>query len=116
MKKFIKTRTKSLKFAIKGVYLLIKTEDSIKVQLFFFILATICGFVFKITPTEWMAQLLVFGLILVAESLNTGIEKIADFVHPEQHKKIEFIKDISAGASCFAVIIGFIIAYIIYFK
>jgi len=51
---------------------------------------------------------------LVAESLNTAIEKIADFIHPEYHKQIGFIKDISAGAAFFAAIFAVIIGLIIY--
>ena len=37
-------------------------------------------------------------MVLVAEALNTAVEKIADFVHPDFHIKIGFIKDIAAGA------------------
>jgi diacylglycerol kinase (ATP) len=53
-------------------------------------------------------------MILVAESLNTGIEKLADFVHPDYHKEIGRIKDISAGAAFFAAIFAVIIGLIIY--
>jgi diacylglycerol kinase (ATP) len=111
---FLRGRLRSIKFAIKGMFLLLKTEDSIKAQLFFGVIAVILGFVFDISATEWMAQLLIIGLVLVAESLNTAIEKVADFIHPNYHEKIGFIKDISAGASSFAAIISLIIACIIY--
>ena len=90
------------------------TEDSIKAQLFFAIIAIFLGFYFDISPTEWMIQFLVIGLVLVSESLNTAIEKIADFVHPDYHKKIGFIKDIAAGGPSFAAIISLIIFSIIY--
>ena len=63
---------------------------------------------------EWILQTLAIGLVLVAESLNTGIEKLADFIHPEYHEKIGFIKDVSAGSSGIAAIISLIIAGIIY--
>ena len=111
---FLRGRMRSLKFAIKGMWLLITTEDSIKTQLFFAVLATVFGFYFSISATEWMIQFLIIGLILVSEALNTAVEKMADFVHPAYHKKIGFIKDIAAGASSFAVIISLIIAGIIY--
>ena len=67
-----------------------------------------------LSVTEWLFQTLAIGLILVAESLNTAIEKIADFVHPEYHKQIGHIKDISAGAAFFAAIFAIIIGLIIY--
>ena len=48
------------------------------------------------------------------EGLNTAIEKIADFVHPEHHTKIGFIKDISAGAVFISAVSAIIIGLIIY--
>lgn len=111
---FIKGRLKSIKYALKGVWLLLTTEDSIKVQFWAMIIATLCGIYFKISATEWMIQFLVIGLVLVAEALNTAVEKIADFVHPEYHEKIGFIKDIAAGAPAIAAFVSLIIAGIIY--
>lgn len=111
---FIRGRIRSVKFALKGTWLLITTEDSIKAQLFFGVLSVIIGFYFSISPIEWMIQLLCLALVLVAESLNTAIEKVADFVHPEFDEKIGFIKDIAAGAPSFAALFSLIIAAIIY--
>ena len=111
---FLKGRLRSIKFAVKGMWLLITTEDSIKTQLTFAVIATIMGFYFHISATEWMIQCLVIGLVLVAEALNTAIEEVADFIHPDYHEKIGFIKDIAAGAPTFAAIISLIIAGIIY--
>ena len=111
---FLRGRLRSLKFALRGMWLLMTTEDSIKAQLFFAIIAIFLGFYFDISPTEWMIQFLVIGLVLVSEALNTAIEKIADFVHPDYHKKIGFIKDIAAGGPSFAAIISLIIVGIIY--
>jgi len=111
---FFKGRIRSLKFAFKGAFLLLTTEHSIMVQFSLGILVTILGFVMDISATEWMFQLIAVGMVLVAESLNTGIEKLCDFVHIEYHERIGFIKDISAGAATFAAIIALIVGLIIY--
>lgn len=111
---FIRGRIRSLKFAFRGAWLLLTTEDSIKAQVFAGVIITILGFYFDISNTEWMIQFLAIGMVLVAESLNTAIEKVADFIHPEFHVKIGFIKDIAAGAPTFAGITSLIIACIIY--
>jgi len=111
---FIIGRLKSLKFALKGVWLLVTTEHSIMVQFSLGILVTILGFFMNLSPNEWMFQFLAIGMVLVAESLNSAIEKLCDFVHPDYHKKIGFIKDISAGAAAFAAIFAIIIGLIIY--
>lgn len=111
---FIKRRLRGITFAFKGIKILATTEDSIKAQLFIGLFAIILGFIFNISLTEWMLQITVSGLVLVAEALNTAVEKIADFVHPDFHKKIATIKDVAAGAAGFAAIISIIVGCIIY--
>lgn len=111
---YLRGRIRSLKFAIKGLWLLITTEDSIKAQLFIGLLAVLAGFYFDISNIEWMIQLIIIGMVLIAEASNTAIEKMADFIHPEYHKKIGFIKDIAAGSPAFAALFAAIIAAIIY--
>lgn len=111
---FFLNRLKSVKFAAKGFWILITSENSIIAQVIIAIIMTIFGFIMQLSATEWMFQLFSIGLILVAESLNTAIEKMADFIHPDYHKQIGRIKDISAGAAFFAAIFAVIIGLIIY--
>lgn len=110
---FFVNRLKSVGYAFKGAILLLKTEASIKIQFVIAILVTIAGFYFKISNTEWIVQMLSIGLVMSIEGLNTAIEEIANFIHPEHHNKIGLIKDIAAGAvfiaSVFAVITGLVI-------
>lgn len=111
---FFTGRIKSLKFALLGAYKLITTEHSIMVQFSLGIIATIAGFYFEISKTEWLFQTLAIGVVLSIEGLNTAVEKIADFIHPDFHPKIGFIKDIAAGAVFFAAITALLIGLIIY--
>lgn len=111
---FFTGRLKSMGFALKGAIKLITTEHSVMVQFSIGILITIAGFYFDITATEWMLQILAIGLVLAVEGLNTAVEKIADFIHPDFHEKIGFIKDIAAGAVFFAAMTAIAIGAIIY--
>jgi len=111
---FFLNRIKAVKYAAKGFWILITSEKSIIAQVIIGIIMTIFGFIMHISATEWMFQIFSIGLVLVAESLNTGIEKMADFIHPDYHKQIGRIKDISAGAAFFAAIFAVIIGLIIY--
>ena len=111
---FIINRLKSVGFAFKGMLILIKTEASIKIQVFIAIVVTIAGFYFNISATEWMVQIAMIGLVMSIEGVNTAVEYIADFIHPDHHPKIGLIKDISAGAVFIASIVAVIIAGIIY--
>lgn len=111
---FFTGRIKSVRYAFRGIWILVTTEDSIKVQVIVALIATIFGFYFEISIIEWMLQVIVIGLVLMAEAASTSIEKIANFIHPEFNKNIEVVKDVAAGISGFAAIISLIIAGIIY--
>jgi len=112
---FLGTRLKGCYYAIKGAYLLIKNEASIQVQFTIGIIVTIAGVYFEISSTEWMFQVVAIALVMSAEGLNTAAEEIANFVHPDFHNKIGYIKDVAAGAVFFAAVAAVIIAGIIYF-
>lgn len=107
-------RLKSMVFAFKGAVKLITTEHSVMVQSSLAVAMIIAGFYFEITKTEWMFQVFAFGLVLSVEGLNTAVEKIADFIHPDYHERIGFIKDIAAGAVFFAAMTAITIGLFIY--
>ena len=111
---FISNRIKGFYYAGKGAWMLLKNEASIQVQAVVAILVTIAGFYFEISTTEWVFQVLSIGLVMSVEGLNTAAEEIADFVHPDFHEKIGYIKDVAAGAVFFAAIAAVVIACIIY--
>jgi diacylglycerol kinase (ATP) len=111
---FITGRIKSVGYAVKGAFKLITSEHSVMIQFSLAVIMIIAGFYFDIDRYEWMMQVLAFGLVLGIESLNTAVEKLADFVHPEFHNKIGFIKDIAAGAVLFAALAAIAIGLLIY--
>ncbi len=114
MSGFFIGRVKSIKYAVKGFFLLLTTENSIITQTAIAMVFTGLGFYFKIDRVDWALQFLAIGLVLSIESLNTAIEKVCDFVHPDYHQKIGFIKDIASGAVTFAVLTALAIALLIY--
>jgi diacylglycerol kinase (ATP) len=111
---FVTGRFKSLGFALKGAIKLITTEHSVMVQSSLVVIMTIAGFYFNISKADWMFQILAFGLVLSIEGLNTAVEKVADFIHPDYHERIGFIKDIAAGAVFFAAMTAIAIGLMIY--
>lgn len=92
MNNFLKGKLKILKYAIKGFFLLIKTEHNIIAQSIIFLGVIMLGIVLNISKQDWINQTFVMGLVLSVEGLNTAVKKMADFVHKEYHTKISFIK------------------------
>ncbi|MBO0323057.1 diacylglycerol kinase family protein [Muricauda sp. CAU 1633] len=111
---FLKNRIRSVGFALKGMFLLLRTEASIQIQFGIAIVMTLAGFYFQISNTEWILQLFAIGLVMGVEGINTAIEKISDYIQPKNDPKIGFIKDISAGAVMIVSIVASIIGLIIY--
>ena len=111
---FLKNRIKSVGFALRGALVLIRTERSIKIQVFIALVVTAAGFYFNISATEWILQTLAIALVLGIEGLNTAVEKIADYIQPSYDQKIGFIKDVAAGAVMLVAIGAAIIGLIIY--
>lgn len=112
---FIGKRLMGCKYAFKGARILLKTEASIQVQAGIAVVMTLAGFYFQITTTEWLFQIVSIGLVMCLEGVNTAIEEVADFIHPDFHNKIGLIKDLAAGAVFFAAIVAILVGTIIYF-
>ena len=113
-RQFFSGRMKSVKFAVKDAVKLISSEHSIMAQFGIAIVLIIAGFYFDITATEWMFQTFAIGMVLSIEGMNTAVEKVCDFIHPQFHEKIGFIKDLAAGAVFFAALTAITIGLIIY--
>ena len=112
---FLINRLKSVRYAFNGALYLCKTEASIKIQLLIALAVIVAGFFFKISTTEWLFQVAMIGLVMSLEGVNTAIEYIADFIHPEKHDSIGRIKDIAAGAVFIASMASVVVAIIIYY-
>jgi len=112
---FIEGRINSLKYALEGMIVLIKTEHSIITHTIVGVILTFMGFYFDISQLDWIIQLGVIAVVLAVEGLNTAIEKLCDFIHPNFDKRIGFIKDISAGSVSFVVLMSTVILAIIYY-
>ena len=68
---FLSNRIKSIGYASKGAWLLLKTEASIKIQFTIAVIVTIAGFYYDISATEWLFQILSIGLVISVEGLNS---------------------------------------------
>lgn len=110
MKKLIK----SFMYAFDGLKSSFITERNMKIHVFFVILVTICGFIFKISSFEWIICILLFGLVISAELFNTAIETTVDLACSEKNKLAKLAKDISAGAVLILALASIIIGMIIF--
>ena len=78
------------------------------------ILVTAAGTLLRISVTEWMVCLILFGLIMSLELVNTALEAVVDLVTQEKKKKKKKAKDAAAGAVLVSAIMSAIIGLIIF--
>lgn len=105
---------RSFKNSLRGFKVLLKNEYNLYIQIAFAILATICGFIFQISFTEWAIQTAIIGLVIFSELVNTAIEKTMDLVQPEYDERVRDIKDLSSGAVLFMVLVSITTGLFIY--
>ena len=86
-------RLKSFTHAFRGIRLLFLREANAKIQLIAGILVIALAIILQIKSNEWMILIACIGWVLFAEAINTVIENIADFIHPEYHSKINALKN-----------------------
>lgn len=101
-------------YAINGIFTAVKEQLNLKVHLLAMVCVIAAGLFFKLNTTEWAVVLLTFGLVLVAEMVNTAIEYLVDFVSPEHHLQAGKVKDVAAGAVLISAIIAGVVGLLIF--
>lgn len=91
-----------------------KEELNFRIHVVATIIVIAVGLYFKLSITEWLAIIIVIGLVLLTELLNTTIENIADFISPERHEKIKTIKDIAAAAVLISAIVALVVGLLVF--
>lgn len=104
----------SFKCAIQGIKQAVKTERNVKIHITIMILVIIAGIVLKINTQEWIICIILFGLVISLELVNSAIEATVDIAMPEIIEKAKVAKDVAAGAVLVSAIASAIIGLIIF--
>jgi diacylglycerol kinase (ATP) len=103
---------RSMKYAWDGV-ISVATERSFQIHIVAAVVVCVFGFLFNISRLDWSIILICIGMVMGMEAMNSAIERLVDFVCPQQDPRAGKIKDLSAGAvlivSAIAAIVGIII-------
>ena len=104
---------KSFGYAFQGIWECIRDERNIRIHLTMTTLVVIGGIILHISLLEWIICLILFGLVISLELVNTAVESTVDLVTKEKRPLAKKAKDTAAGAvlvsAIFAAIIGLII-------
>lgn len=112
MNRFISFK-KSFKHALSGFRYALKNEKNFQNEVFIAILVFIAMIYFGLSRAESVVIILVVSGVLLAELMNTVLERVVDILKPRIHPYIRLVKDMMAAGvlltSFMAIIIGIII-------
>ena len=97
---------KSFGYAFEGIFAGIRGERNMKIHCIAAVCVIVAGVLFHISVTEWCICLVLFGLILSLELVNTAIEAVVDLVTEDKKPLAKLAKDTAAGAVLIAAVMA----------
>ncbi|MGI9145170.1 MAG: diacylglycerol kinase family protein [Chloroflexota bacterium] len=105
---------RSFGYAFEGVATIVRTQPNFWVHVLAACLALILGITLHLTLVELAVIVLSIALVLVVESVNTGIETMCDLISPGHHPLIKRAKDISAAAVLLSAAAAVVVALLLF--
>ena len=97
-KRGIKRFINSFHYSWDGIKYAFKYEQSMFIHVLVTLLVVICGIVLKLDFQEWLLCIVLIGLVIATELINTAIEAVVDLACPEIHPLAKTAKDTAAAA------------------
>ena len=110
----IKRLIASFGFAFEGLAHALRNDQNLRIHIFVALVAIAAAFFFGVSELELVALILVICIVLIAELINTTVERIVDFMVQEHVPEAKIIKDVAAGMTLIAAISAVIIGIIIF--
>ena len=105
---------RSFGYAFQGIFTCVRKERNMKIHCVAAVLVVIAGVILKISAIEWCICMVLFGLVMALEHVNTAVEAVVDLVTEERKPLAKIAKDTAAGAVLFTAIMAVIIGCIIF--
>ncbi len=106
---------KSFFHAIDGIIYAIRYEHNMIIIFICSVLVFILGMLLNLNLQEWLFCILIIGLIMATELINSAIEAVVDLASPQFHPLAKIAKDTASGATlifCLISLIGGIIIFL----
>ncbi|MBM6825663.1 diacylglycerol kinase family protein [Mordavella massiliensis] len=105
---------KTFGYAFEGILTGIRKERNMRIHTAAMILVVFFGTVLGLSATEWCICLVLFGLVMALELVNTAVEAVVDLVTEERKPLAKIAKDTAAGAVLIAAIMAAVSGCIIF--
>lgn len=113
-KKDKKNPEDTFKNALAGITYAFNTEINLKIHFLIAVIVLLGCYILEASLIELMICLLLIGLVIAFELINTAIEVIVDMVEPKYNPLAKVAKDVAAGAVLVVAVVSAVIGIIIF--
>lgn len=103
------------KFAQEGILHCFRTQPHMRIHFFILVAVLLSGLLLKLDSRDMLALIFAITLVIVAEMINTAIEKVVDMVKESYSPAAKLAKDVAAGAVLVAAMNALIAGVLIFF-
>jgi diacylglycerol kinase len=109
-----KKLAKSFHYAFQGIHYAFRSQQNVRIHVIIGIIVIAAAIFFRVNPYEMGILAVMILLVLVAEMVNTAIEKMVDLIISEHHNDAKIAKDVSSGMVLITVIGAVIVGLLIF--
>ncbi len=101
-------------YAFEGVRSGLRTERNMVIHFSAIATVTVFGALLGLSKLEWIVCIILFGVVIMAELMNTAIETVVDIICPDYDPRAKLAKDTAAGAVLMVAVAAAIVGVIIF--
>ncbi len=101
---------RSFGYAFQGIFRTIREERNFRIHIVAVFLVTWFAFLYEVTWGQAVVLVILFGMVLSLELMNTAVEHAVDLAISERHPLAKKAKDASAGGVLVGAIVSVVVA------
>ena len=105
---------KSLDYANQGLKTAFKKEPNFRYHLIITLIAIALAYFLGFDRFEWIILILVIGIVIIMELINTSLEAIVNITSPGISRGAKIAKDVSAAAVMMASLLSLVVGAILF--
>jgi len=113
MRSFIKSRSRSFRYAFTGWWFVIRTQRNAWIHTVVSLAVLVVSFWLRLDRHDWAIIIIAIALVWTAEFLNTALEVVVDLASPKQNQLARVGKDVGAAAVLIAAVSAALIGILI---
>ncbi|RKD34728.1 diacylglycerol kinase [Thermohalobacter berrensis] len=105
----------SFNYAVEGIIYTLRTQKNMRIHFVTAFFVLLLSLFFNFNRIELLLLIFTIALVIIAEMINTSIEKAIDLFTQEYHPLAKISKNVAAGAVLIAAFNSIVVAYLLFF-